>query len=357
MKTREQLQESIERYRVGFWEKRSVDRPPVGIVPKAVWLPISYLREPFTKPVVEPDDVTAELVADEYECIFAHKTVTCDDYLPFVSVWRGVPWLEAVCGCPVRYSSGSLAPAHFVESLERLNHVPIPADNRWRDILRLHTQRLADTLPEDCFVAPTILRGPSDVLAAMRGLTEFYCDLMDNPRAVGDAAGAINKLLCDVVAEHFSVIGPKHGGYGHVFGYWSPEPTYVIQEDAMGMARPQQYREVLWDWDAEFAAEFDGRVLFHLHSTGYAHWRDVLEIPNLVGLQMTVEANGPSLLDMADTLEEILERSRLILYVEHFFEQLPDLLKRLPKEGLYLILPDDYIKDNTEYGDLLGRLW
>ena len=83
-----------------------------------------------------------------------------------------------------------------------------------------------------------------------------------------------------------------------------------------------------------------GPVLFHLHSTGYAHFRYALDTPGLAGLQLTIEPNGPSLADMVADLHEILERTRLILLVDHGFEQLADVLRSLPTDGLYVLIPD-----------------
>ena len=70
------------------------------------------------------------------------RAVTCDDYMPFAAPWRGIPWLEAACGCPVRYSEGSLAPGHFVDSVDELDTFPIPAPNAWIDCMRRETERI-----------------------------------------------------------------------------------------------------------------------------------------------------------------------------------------------------------------------
>ena len=39
--------------------------------------------------------------------------------------------------------------------------------------LRRQTEQLAADPPRDCWISPTILRGASDVLAALRGLTDI----------------------------------------------------------------------------------------------------------------------------------------------------------------------------------------
>src|SRR5208283_1095707 len=101
MKTQSQVIESIQRFQESFWDRKSTGRPPVGIYDQGIYLPINFLRQPFTRPTVTPQDVSGALVAGEYEYSFAHPAVSCDDYTPFSAARRGIPWLEAACGCPV----------------------------------------------------------------------------------------------------------------------------------------------------------------------------------------------------------------------------------------------------------------
>jgi len=357
MKTPAQLQESIERFKKCLWDRAIADRPPVAIAPKDIWLPIKYLRKPFAKSDVVPDDLRSSPAMTDYEFAFAKKAVTCDDFIPFCAPWRAIPWLEAISGCTVRYSIGSLAPVPFAKSAADLCDVPIPAKNDWLQCMIKQLAVLGSNLPADCWLSPTILRGPSDVLAAMRGLSDFCCDLIDNPAEIDQAAARINRLLLDCLDEHFSHVKPKLAGYGNIFGYWAPQKTIVIQEDVLGLCSPARYRDIFQKYNAEIVNRLGGCVFFHLHSTGYAHYKNVLALTGLAGVQITVEANGPSLLDMLPDLQTIIEKSRLILYAEHFFEQLPQVLRKLPKTGLYLILPDTFIKTDDQFTKFVKILW
>jgi hypothetical protein len=195
MKPHAQLVESIQRFQESFWDRKAKDRPPVGVYDEGIHLPINFLRRPFTCPTVCPEDVIGGLVASEYEYSFAHPAVSCDDYMAFSAPWRGIPWLETFCGCSVRYADGSLAPEHFVQSAEELDQIPIPASNAWLDCMRRETERIVADLAPDCWVSPSILRGPSDALAALRGMTEFFLDLHDNPQAVERVVKRITKVL------------------------------------------------------------------------------------------------------------------------------------------------------------------
>jgi hypothetical protein len=348
MKTNSKLTESIERFRRVFWEKKPDGRPPVGVVNTDVYLPIKYLRRPFMRDYVTPDDVRPDAVMSDYEFAFAHRPISCDDWMPFTAPWRAIPWLEAWCGCPVKFSTGSLAPEQIPDNLQSLR-------DEWFSCLRQQTEQLVAGLPADCWVSPTILRGPSDVLAALRGLDNFYCDLHDNPQAVERAAGRVNQLLMRALDQHFSIVKPKMGGYGHIFGYWAPGPTIAIQEDAMGMCAPEHYRDIFQRYNADIVRHLGAHVLFHLHSTGCRHWRDVLDVPGLAGVEITIEANGPSLPELLPMLREILERSRLMLFVDHRGEELPAVLPHLPREGLYIAVPETFLRSEREFSSFVRR--
>lgn len=352
MKTPDQLEQSIDRFRRGFWLRERVDRPPLAVVPARTWLPIGYLKQPFERTHVAPQDLTRDLVRTDDEDAAIGRAVFSDDWLPYRAAWRAVPWLEAVCGCGVRYATGSLAPEPWAGSAEELAELAPPVDRAWWDALAAQTSALAGDLPPDVFLCPSILRGPSDVLAAVRGLTDFYLDLNDNPRAVARAAAAVNGLLLAALDRHFAAVGPKWGGYGNIYGHWSPGPSYVIQEDVCGMASPRIYRDIFMPLNAEAVRRLGPHTMFHLHSSGMRHWRDVLAVPGLAGVEITVESVGPDLLALAPVLREIVERSRLMLFVDEHFDQLPEVLAGLPRDGLYVIVSDKYVSSEADFDKL-----
>jgi len=123
------------------------------------------------------------------------------------------------------------------------------------------------------------------------------------------------------------------------------------------MAGPEKYREIFRQYNADVVKHLGDYVLFHLHSTGMGHWRDVVSIPGLGGLEITVEKNGPSLMELLELLREVAESSRLILYVEGYFDELAGVLKKLPKAGLYLILPDSFVGSDEQFGQFVRGIW
>lgn len=359
MKAQAQLLESIDRFRTSFWARETPrDRPPVGVAPDECWLPINYLG-PYNAHEIVPEDLDSNVLSTDYGIGFNEdwRDIWHDDFMPYSAAWRAIPWLEVCCGCAALYSEGSLAPDHYVTSLEQLDRVVIPANRGWFERLRRETQKLVATVPDDCWVSASILRGPSDVIGAMRGLEHFYTDLYDDPALIGRVARRVNGLLIDALDMHFEVVPPKLGGYAHIFGYWAPGPTYVLQEDAMGMCSPAVYRDLFWPGNCEAVERFGDCIFFHVHSTGIGHVPDVLAIPGLAGMELTVEFNGPPILGLVPVLRQILERGRLILCIDHGFGDLPAVLRRIPHDGLYLVVNDRFIPTDAAFREFVAANW
>lgn len=354
MRSESQLRESRERFGRGFWGKERLDRPAVAVAWPGTWLPMEYLRGPLRQERLRPEEVSGVDRETDASYDASHRTIWCDDWMPYNAAWRAVPWLEAICGCGVHVGAGALTPLACVDSAGALAEAVLGGRAEWLGSLWAETARAA--VGAGVWVSPTILRGVSDVLAAMRGLTEFYCDVLSEPGAISRAAELATAVLIEVFRGHFLRVGDQWEGYGNVYGYWSPGPTVVLQEDALGMCSPGTYGEMFAPLTAAVVEAVGEHVLFHLHSTGCGHWREVLAVPGLAGVELTVEANGPEPAALEPMLRKILERSRLILFVDGYFEESLALLRRLPREGLYVIVSGRDVPDEEAWGRLLAGM-
>jgi hypothetical protein len=206
-------------------------------------------------------------------------------------------------------------------------------------------------------VSSSIIRGLSDVLAALRGLNNFFLDLYNAPNLVSGALERVGSLVRDVFDMHFALVRPKLGGYGYIFGCWAPAPSVAIQEDMMGLASPNLFGDLFLEHEARLVAHLSPYAFFHLHSTGYAHYPHLLRIPGLAGIQLTVEANGPSLHALMPVMQEILERTRLILFVDAYFDELGSVARKISRDDLYVMVSDKFVDNAEAYRDLLARAW
>jgi hypothetical protein len=163
-------------------------------------------------------------------------------------------------------------------------------------------------------------------------------------------------LLSRALDQHFALVPPKRGGYGHIFGYWAPGPTVAIQEDMLGLCRPAVFCDRFLQHNSDLVRRLGSYVIFHLHSTGFQHYRRILEIPGLAGLQMTIEAKGPPLGQLVSVFREILERSRLMIFADHRYEELAAVLPQLPTAGLYVVVPQRFISSETDFTRFLSSV-
>jgi hypothetical protein len=85
----------------------------------------------------------------------------------------------------------------------------------------------------------------------------------------------------------------------------------------------------------------------------------VLTIPGIARVEMSMENIGLSLQELALVLREIPEKSCLILKVraDTGFEYLPEVLRRLPREGLFLDISDKYIPTDEAYHEFVSTNW
>ncbi len=275
-----------------FWDKRSGERPPVGVVNPEVLSAGQVSPRGLDADHSGAGRPDAELAATDYEFVYARPKATCDDGMPFTAAWRAIPWLEAACGiCGSTQAAGSLAPAR-----------------------PLH--RAIGRLGQRARSRPPAVARPIGVRGAARW-SPRRCGLLDQPddpsraggRAGRDAglkrvllrpaqrfaggpprASRVNQLLLTTLERHFRAFPPKLGGYGHVFGYFGARPDdrhpgrrarFLFAGDVAQGALPAAGRR----GDRGGAAPYG---LFHLHSTGCRHWRNVLSIPHLAGLQLVV---------------------------------------------------------------------
>ena len=187
-----QLDQSIRRFQEAFWDRQSAGRPPVGIINPGVFLPIKYLRAPLA-------------------CASCCRRT-----------WTRFP-SQPTTRSPSRGGSvlrrpdpifGRLAGRSLARSLLRLSGALLHGLAGARPLRRVagRSRRGARSCGGSVAGLPASrnraaggggacrlldksldLRGPSDVIAAMRGQTNFFCDLCDGIDTIDRAAGRINE--------------------------------------------------------------------------------------------------------------------------------------------------------------------
>lgn len=86
-----------------FWNREPVQQPLVGVLIDRLH-PLQDFRTDSDKQEVVPSDVTAESFAAECERRHQASEATKGDAVFVAYPTIGLPWLEGILGCPVRFN-------------------------------------------------------------------------------------------------------------------------------------------------------------------------------------------------------------------------------------------------------------
>jgi hypothetical protein len=183
------------------------------------------------------------------------------------------------------------------------------------------------------------MRGPSDILAAMRGATQLPLDLMDTPDLVVPALERCADIWQQMAQAQLNVIPPSREGYialDLALRAWAPERLLWLQEDAMSLLSPTLYRTYVWPLDARLSESFPC-VAFHLHGSALWAIDDVIRLPSVDVVELNLEA---AMCDVEGTFagwRKIQQHKPLVIwrmFAEDFPSWLARVVRELPAKGL-----------------------
>lgn len=288
---------------------------------------------------LSPEDIPVEsFLAD---CDRQHDILQrVDDDYPFVaSPFVYVPWVEAIMGCGVEASlSGIWAERCLYDSAAWQLQRP-GRENQWRSKLREMMIALVRHANGRYPVSTTMMRGPADVFAAMRGASDMAMDFLDRPEAVRAALEMIADVWIEVAKEQSALIPESSSGYmdgDRGLRFWSPERATWLQEDAMAFLSPSIYRECVLPVDRRTAHEA-GSAAFHMHDTATWAIDDLLTVHDLRVIELNWEAaNSDTEMVLAGWEKIARNRPTVIwrLYGEDFWSWMDIVCDRLPANNL-----------------------
>jgi hypothetical protein len=322
-----------------FWERKPADRPLLGIN-------VGFsLQETFPRTMarisdgpLKPEDVPLDEFLQDCDALaLAHEGL--GDYPYVAAPFVGVPWLEAIAGCPIAASRNSFWAEACINDWRSWCWPESFIDNPWtRKLLQL-MDRLVTHAAGRYQAAPTLMRGPSDILAAMRGGAAFVMDLMDQPETVQPAIDEAARLWSDVAKAQLARIPPSTEGYvagAAALRTWAPDKVLWLQEDAMALLSPKLYRRHFLAADRQLSDSFPC-VAFHLHGSALWAIDDVVQLPGVDVLELNLE---DARCDVEGTFEgwrKIQRHKPVVLwrmYGADFEAWLDRVLKELPGAGV-----------------------
>jgi hypothetical protein len=322
-----------------FWNRQETDRLCWG-VSIGFFVNEAYPRvmRKIAPGPVKPEDIPLpELLEDFDERSQLQRDI--GDFPFTCSPFPGIPWLEAIAGCPIMSSPTSFWAEPCLDDLGSWKQDRRVLENPWTERLLEIMRALVEHAQGRYQVSPTLMRGPADILSAMRGATQFSMDFIDTPELISPALEKCAHIWRTVAQAQLDIIPESSEGYIALEGAlraWAPDRLLWLQEDAMALLSPTLYRNFVLPLDEELSGHFRC-VAFHLHGTALWAISDLVQVPGVDVMELNLEA---AMCDVEGTLagwKKIQQHKPLVIwrcYADDFAEWLPKIIREFPAKGL-----------------------
>jgi hypothetical protein len=322
-----------------FWARQPADRPLLGInVGFAVEDTFPRTMARIADGPLKPGDIPVDEFLQDCDALAqAHEGL--GDYPYVAAPFVGVPWLEAIAGCPIQASRNSFWAEACVQDWRSWRWRESFVDNPWTQKLLELMEALVAHAAGRYQVAPTLMRGPADILSAMRGGAPYVMDLVDTPEAIGPAIDEAARLWSVVAELQLARIPQTAGGYvagAAALRTWAPDKVLWLQEDAMSLLSPKLYRKHFLPVDRRLSDSFPC-VAFHLHGSALWAIDDLIQVPGIDVLELNLEDARCDVEGTFAGWRKIQQHKPVVLwrmYAADFEDWLNRVLRELPRAGV-----------------------
>jgi DNA-binding FadR family transcriptional regulator len=295
-------------------------------------------------PLLEPDKpISPEMLSvseflPDYERMFREAEELGQDGFWTGEPFTGIPWMEAILGCPIRAGRESFTSKSSLSSpLEALEKVRFDPQNPWLVKYLEFTRALVRQSRGRFPVGMPIMRGPTDMLGALLGQQEMVLALMEtDPQVMRRLIEQVTQAFLSVIEAQRRLTPPFYGGQSLGFYHvWAPGPAIWFQDDLSSILSPKLYRQFFLGSARMILAGHDHTAV-HLHPTSFFVLDDLLTLENLKVIQVNKDISGPDIKEMLPLLAKIMQTRGLILWGDLTIEDLELVRKNLPCRGLAL---------------------
>lgn len=333
--------ERLQRHRA-FSKMEPTDRPLVGNFLFGYFMHEQYphLVKAIPEGPITPDDINVDLFLQDCERLYQAYVELDDDY-PFVGgPFYGVPWMEAIMGGQIISSPTSMWVEPVIEDWNAWHRKhPSLESNRWAQKLLELMEAVVTHSNGRYPVGPTLMRGPGDILSALRGPDVLPLEYYDRPEEVKRAAQLCADVWIEVGMAQLALMPTS--STGNMVGcsglrVWAPDKVIWLQEDVLSLTSPRFYRELYLPEDRRIAKEFPW-LAFHIHGTVLWALDDLLSVPEVYALQTSYEP----LVDLEDAFpywKKIQGQKPTVLWIDYrrpgFWSTVDRILNEIPPAGL-----------------------
>jgi|WetSurMetagenome_2_1015567.scaffolds.fasta_scaffold03243_4 DNA-binding FadR family transcriptional regulator len=288
--------------------------------------------------LIAPDMlIVSEFLAD-YERMFRQAEELGQDGFWAGEPFTGIPWMEAILGCPIRSGRESFTSKPWFSSPEEaLEKVRFDPQNPWLVKYLEFTTALVAQSRGRFPVGMPIMRGPTDMLGALLGQQEMVLALMESdPQVMHRLIERVTRAFLAVIEAQRHLTPPFYGGSTLGFYHiWAPGTAIWFQDDLSAILSPKLYRQFFLDSACLILAGHDHTAV-HLHPNSFFILDELLTLKNLKVVQVNKDISGPGVKEMLPVLAKIMQTRGLILWGDLTVEDLELVKRNLPCRGLAL---------------------
>jgi hypothetical protein len=198
------------------------------------------------------------------------------------------------------------------------------------------------------------MRGPADVIAAMRGAANLPLDLYDHPEVIQRVGKMIAEVYVELGKAQLDLIPPCPQGYlgrGDGLRCWAPDKFLWLQEDAAALLSPTLYREFILPLDRYIAAQFPC-VAFHVHTSNAWVIDQLLEAPEIDVIQLNLEIGETGIEDFFGAWKKVAGRKPVVIarmYEDGIWAWLDRVIREFPASGLTLVVTTEGVEQAKEW--------
>jgi hypothetical protein len=343
----QKIENKIERFR-RFWKREATDRPILGLRMHTYHPLVTFQGGPRSGHI-SPDKLKAQDYFADFERLQRMYDQSIGDEIHAACAFYGVPWLEAILGCPVEIRGGSMWAERYLYDWEKLDEIKFRDDNAWFLKLIELTEETQKYFNGRIPVGPPLLRGPADIAAALRGTEQFCIDLITEPDHVMRLLDICTDTYIQVAKALETRFPTWMGGFLEPIRHtWAPGFTVETQVDVASLISPKHYHQFIRSRDAKVLRSFE-YCYIHLHASSLHILDDVLSIDPLAALEVSLDIGGPRACEFIEQYQKILSQTSLVLQGVLTAQEIVELCTLLPSEGFYILA----LVDNPEEGNKL----
>ncbi|HIE26539.1 TPA: hypothetical protein EYP66_04565 [Candidatus Poribacteria bacterium] len=328
MQDEKEILRVIERHKA-FWEMEEVKKPLMSL---GRYNPLRRSGPLEEAVYITPNEIGAQRYVGD-----GPASAVSGDFMHGAGP-PGFCWMEAIMGCRILISVGSVWSEPFLNDWNDLEAIKPSQDNPWLAKLLEITRLLAEKAEGRYPITQPLFRGPIDMAAAVLGDERTCFAVYDSPNEFRRLLEICTDTFIEVAKARLELSPLFYGGYLSGYSIWAPGTVIRTQADNSALLSPSTYKEFLLPCDEQIFDSFD-YPLIHLHS-GCLHTVDVLlEAEKLRAIQVSLDyPAGLSAAESLPILKKINERKPLILTGPVTESELNQLLETLSPRGLCLML-------------------